>query len=374
MIKQFTSLGLMSGTSGDGVDASIIQSDGNTKYEIIADKYFEYDDQIYKKIHFVKERINLFKDLEKNFENLRDLERNITLFHSRVVKELSENKVIDLVGFHGQTIYHNPEENISKQLGDGRLLSQLTKKKVVYNFRKKDIDNGGEGAPLTPIFHQLVASQLKMDLPVCILNIGGISNITIIKGPIGTHEFDSRDIGPGNCLIDNWVRKNSKQKFDLDGVLASRGLVNEIILEQGQELFLNRPKKNKISLDVNDFDISFARGLSLEDGAATLTNFSAGIICEAIISLLSIFENKTINILTCGGGRKNKCLIDQIKKELPKNIILKPIDEFGIDGDFIESQAFAFLGIRSLLKLPISFPRTTRCRQPTTGGEIINFK
>ena len=374
MIKQFTSLGLMSGTSGDGVDASIIQSDGNTKYEIIADKYFEYDDQIYKMIHYVKERINLFKDLEKNFENLRDLERNITLFHSRIVNELSENKVIDLVGFHGQTIYHNPEENISKQLGDGRLLSQLTKKKVVYNFRKKDIDNGGEGAPLTPIFHQLVASQLKIDLPVCILNIGGISNITIIKGPIGTHEFDSRDIGPGNCLIDNWVRKNSKQKFDLDGVLASRGLVNEIILEQGQELFLNRPKKNKISLDVNDFDISFARGLSLEDGAATLTNFSAGIICEAIISLLSIFENKTINILTCGGGRKNKCLIDQIKKELPKNIILKPIDEFGIDGDFIESQAFAFLGIRSLLKLPITFPRTTRCKRPTTGGEIINFK
>ena len=374
MIKQFTSLGLMSGTSGDGVDASIIQSDGNTKYEIIANKYFEYDDQIYKMIHYVKERINLFKDLEKNFENLRDLERKITLFHSRIVKELSENKVIDLIGFHGQTIYHNPEENISKQLGDGRLLSQLTKKNVVFNFRKKDIDNGGEGAPLTPIFHQLVASQLKMDLPVCILNIGGISNITIIKGPIGTHEFDSRDIGPGNCLIDNWVRKNSKQKFDLDGVLASRGLVNEIILEQGQELFLNRPKKNKISLDVNDFDISFARGLSLEDGAATLTNFSAGIICEAIISLLSIFENKTINILTCGGGRKNKCLIDQIKKELPKNIILKPIDEFGIDGDFIESQAFAFLGIRSFLKLPISFPRTTRCRQPTTGGEIINFK
>lgn len=374
MIKQFTSLGLMSGTSGDGVDASIIQSDGNTKYEIITDKYFEYDDQIYHKIHQVKERINLFKDLEKNYENLRDLERSITLFHSRIVKELSENKIIDLVGFHGQTIYHNPEENISKQLGDGKLLSQLTKKNVVFNFRKKDIDNGGEGAPLTPIFHQLIASQFKISLPLCIMNIGGISNVTIIKGPVGTYEFDSRDIGPGNCLIDSWIRKNSKKKFDLDGVLASKGLVNEIILEQGQELFSNRLKKNKISLDVNDFDISFVRGLSLEDGAATLTSFSAGIISESLSSLLSVFKNKNINILICGGGRKNKYLIDQIKKDLPKNFILKPIDDFGINGDFIESQAFAFLGIRSFLKLPITFPSTTRCKQPTTGGEIIKFK
>ena len=374
MIKQFTSLGLMSGTSGDGVDASIIQSDGNTKYEIITDKYFEYDDQIYHKIHQVKERINLFKDLEKNYENLRDLERSITLFHSRIVKELSENKIIDLVGFHGQTIYHNPEENISKQLGDGKLLSQLTKKNVVFNFRKKDIDNGGEGAPLTPIFHQLIASQFKISLPLCIMNIGGISNVTIIKGPVGTYEFDSRDIGPGNCLIDSWIRKNSKKKFDLDGVLASKGLVNEIILEQGQELFSNRLKKNKISLDVNDFDISFVRGLSLEDGAATLTSFSAGIISESLSSLLSVFKNKNIHILICGGGRKNKYLIDQIKKDLPKNFILKPIDDFGINGDFIESQAFAFLGIRSFLKLPITFPSTTRCKQPTTGGEIIKFK
>ena len=374
MSEEYTSLGLMSGTSGDGVDASIIQSNGDSKYEVIKDKYYEYDNQIYQNIHNLKEKINNHNNLKTLSTELSDLERKITLFHAKVIKEINADKKIDIVGFHGQTIYHNSQERISNQLGDGKLLSQLTKKNIVYDFRQNDIQNGGEGAPLTPIFHQLLTTQHKLDLPTCILNIGGISNITIIGEPVGTYGFTSRDIGPGNCLIDSWVRKNSKYKFDKDGILASTGKRNDIIFEQAQELFANRPNQNTLSFDVNDFDVSFARGLSLEDGAATLTDFTARIIGTALFSLLSKVSNKLWKVLVCGGGRKNKILIEKIKKNTLKNIIIQPIDEYGINGDFVESQAFAFLAIRSVLKLPISFPNTTGCKQPSVGGKIIKFK
>ena len=374
MSKSYYSLGLMSGTSGDGVDASVIHSDGDTKYKAIKNKYFEYDKQIYENIHNLKEKIHNLVDLKKFAKELIDLERQITLFHVEVIKEVDKQQKSDVIGFHGQTIYHNSQEKISRQLGNGKLLSQLTKKKVVYNFRQNDIKNGGEGAPLTPIFHQLLATQYKLDLPICILNIGGISNITIVEEPTGTYGFTSRDIGPGNCLIDTWVRKNSKLNFDKDGLLAAKGNRNKIIFEQAQELFDNRSNKKSLSLDVNDFDVSFARGLSLEDGATTLTDFTAKIIGSALFSLLSNVNNKLWKVLVCGGGRKNHLLIEKIKKSTVKNIFIQPIDDYGIDGDFVESQAFAFLALRSIFKLPISFPGTTGCKKPLTGGEIIQFK
>ena len=374
MNEEYTSLGLMSGTSGDGVDASIIQSNGDTKYKAIKDIYFEYDRDIYQSIHNLKGKIHNLPDLITFNKELKNLERQITLFHARVINEISDYQNLDIIGFHGQTIYHNPQEKISNQLGNGKLLSQLTKKNIVYNFRQNDIKNGGEGAPLTPIFHRLLATQYKLDLPVCILNIGGISNITIIQSSSDEDNFTSRDIGPGNCLIDTWVRNNSKKNFDKDGLLAGRGIRNEIIFEQAQELFFNRLNQKKKSFDVNDFDVSFARGLSLEDGTATLTDFTASVISEALFSLLSKFKTKPIKVLVCGGGRKNKILIEEIKRNTYKNIIIQPIDDYEINGDFIESQAFAFLAIRSILKLPITFPKTTGCNLPSTGGEIIKFK
>ena len=371
MNEEFTSLGLMSGTSGDGVDASIIHSNGRSKYEVIVDKYYEYDGQIYQDIHNLKEKIHNLNDLKNLTKELSDLERKITLFHAKVIKEINNDKKIDIVGFHGQTIYHNSQEKISNQLGDGKLLSQLTKKKIIFKFRQNDIKNGGEGAPLTPIFHQLIATKYKLDLPICILNIGGISNVTIVKEPTGTYGFTSRDIGPGNCLIDSWIRKNSKYKFDKDGFFASTGKRNDIIFEQGQELFSNRLNKKNLSFDVNDFDVSFARGLSLEDGVTTLTDLTARIIGTALFSLLSNASNNLRKVIICGGGRKNKVLVEKIKKNTLKNIIIQPIDDYGIDGDFVESQAFAFLAIRSILRLPISFPDTTGCLKPCTGGDLI---
>ena len=373
MSQDYTSLGLMSGTSGDGVDASIIRSDGKSDYEGILNEYYAYDKEIYEKIHNLKEKIHNYKDLKKFTNELKSLEKEITLFHAKVITNILKEKKVDIVGFHGQTIYHNSQEKISKQLGDGVLLSQLIKKNIIYDFRSNDLKNGGEGAPLAPIFHQLIATQHKLDLPLCILNIGGISNISIIGKKTDTSNLSSRDIGPGNCLIDSWVRKNSDQNFDKDGILAATGTRNEIILEQAQELFSNRPNQNNLSFDINDFDVSFARGLSLQDGATTLTDFTARVIGAALFSLLSKVNDEVYKVLICGGGRKNKVLIEKIKKNTLENIIIQPIDDYGIDGDFVESQAFAFLAIRSILKLPISFPETTGCSKPTLGGVLIKY-
>jgi len=170
-------------------------------------------------------------------------------------------------------------------------------------------------------------------------------------------------------LIDTWVRKNSEKKFDRDGYLASIGKKNEIIFEQAQELYFNRNKEKK-SFDTNDFDISFSRGLSLEDGATTLTEFTGSIIAETI-SLLAKKGKTFNNIIICGGGRKNKALIDIIKKNLTHKIKINMIDDYGVNGDFVESKAFAFLAIRSYKKLHITFPSTTNCNEPCTGGKII---
>ena len=372
MQKKYRSLGLMSGTSGDGVDASIINSNGVDQFEVIKDKYFEYNNDIYKNIHSLKEIINNLNDVQKHSKDLLDLQRKITLFHAQVIEDISVNEKIDLIGFHGQTIYHNSKDKVSNQLGDGKLLSQIVKKKIVYNFRQNDIQNGGEGAPLTPIFHQLISSQNKLDLPVIILNIGGISNATIITKHDEQSNLVSRDIGPGNCMIDMWVRKNSKLKFDKDGNLASQGVRNQVIYEQAIELFGNKiMEEDFFSLDVNDFDISFIRGLSLEDGAATLTDLSAKIIGTSLSFKLSKIINKFCKVLVCGGGRKNKFFMKKIKENLSNDLIIDPIDDYAINGDFIESQAFAFLAIRSVLKLPISFPKTTGCFKSCSGGVIV---
>ena len=182
-------------------------------------------------------------------------------------------------------------------MGNGTLLNQLTNKNIVYDFRKNDIINEGQGAPLTPVFHNLLCIQNKIKLPVCFLNIGGISNITIIKNENDLSELISKDIGPGNCLIDAWVRKNSAKKFDLNGTIALSGKRNEIIFEQAQELYMNRSNKKKLSFDTNDFDVSFVRGLNLEDGVTTLTDFTASIISNELSLSLNSSKEKIQDIL-----------------------------------------------------------------------------
>ena len=383
MSKSYYSLGLMSGTSMDGVDASIIQTDCGSMYEVILDKYYKYDDDLLNDLTSLRAKINSSEDLKIFFSEIKLLEKKITLFHAeaanKIMKEVGVE--IDFIGFHGQTIYHNSDKKISKQLGDGNLLSQLTKKTVIYDFRQNDIKNGGQGAPLTPVFHSMLNYKFKL-APSIILNIGGIVNATTFWE---TGSFLATDIGPGMCLIDKWIRLNTKKKYDENGALAALGKIS-MNLDFELDTFFHSEnkdlKKNYIkSFDINDFDIAFVRGLSLEDGAATLTEYTAKIIFHYFLYIIEITKKK-INyapiIILCGGGRKNTFLVERLKKEIATNFansnVVKMIDDYGIDGDFVESQAFAYLAVCSYLKLPITFPNTTGCKKSSTGGVIIkNF-
>ena len=377
MGKIFTSLGLMSGTSMDGVDASIIKTDGKSKYNAILDKYFEYPYSIYRNLTKLRDKIKSSKDLKKHQKQVKTVEKEITIFHAKAVNEILAKKLInvDFIGFHGQTIFHNAGEKITKQIGDGKLLSKITKKTVIYDFRQNDLKNDGQGAPLTPIFHKLLAEKFNLaqnnissSTQATFVNIGGISNLTRVNS---IFEINSLDCGPGMCLIDKWIRLNLKKKIDKDGKIAKKGNINNEIL------FKYKKKIDKFfswgnTFDINDFNINLIKKLSLADGAATLIELT-------IRNILSCVENTSTektNFILCGGGRKNKFLIQRLKKimreEGYENLLnLKMIDEFGIDGDFIESQAFAYIAIRSYLKLPISFPSTTGCNKPCTGGLLI---
>ena len=341
MSKSYYSLGLMSGTSMDGVDASIIQSDGKTKYKAVLDRCFEYSKDIYENLTIFRDKIKNSNDLKKFSKELKLVEKEITLFHAKVVGEiLKKSKVnVDFVGFHGQTIYHNAQENISKQLGDGKLLSKLTKKTVICDFRQNDLKNGGGGAPLTPIFHKLIVNQNKITQPVIILNLGGIANWTYLGETDDGKDLHSADAGPGNCLIDQWMKKNSKQNYDKDGSTAKSGKINKTILNVAIDNYMDKLisqegdkssnyfMRNR-SYDVKDFDLSFVHGLSLEDGAATLTEYTSFIISEVINAIQG-----GGGVVVCGGGRKNKFLFKRISKKLKYSF--KLIEHFGINGDFI---------------------------------------
>ena len=382
MEKIYTALGLMSGTSMDGIDASIISSIDGVQYDEKFNEYYEYDKGLYQKLCNLRDKIFSSKDLKKLSKEVKSLEKEITLFHAKVVNDVNHSikkSTIprpEIIGFHGQTIFHNPEEKISVQLGDGKLLSQLTKKTVVYDFRQNDLKHGGQGAPLAPIFHQSIKNNInrRVELPIIFINIGGISNATCFYNlKEKENKMFAGDIGPGNCLIDEWIRKNSKEKYDKDGLIARAGKINRLILNKALDNF---QFSNKGSLDIKNFDISFVKGLSIEDGASTLTELTVKLIREGLNDLLR--KNKQEwgidqEIIICGGGRKNKYLIELLTLSFDCKNVSK-IDEYNIDGDFIESQAFAFLAIRSLLNLPISFPETTGCKKSCTGGVIVkNF-
>ena len=375
--KIFTSLGLMSGTSMDGVDLSVIKSDGYEEFSSILNIYSQFDNDLYEQLIDIRDKISEVNDLKIHSDILNKLEKKFTLFNGKIINDVIQNidEEIDLIGFHGQTIFHNSKVRVSKQLGDGKLLSNLMRKIVVNNFRQNDLNHGGQGAPLTPIFHNLISKIIKIkfqiEFPLSIINIGGITNVTQIIDSSNclNQKFFAYDIAPGNCLIDEWVKKHTNSKYDKDGNYANSGKVDNLVLNQAIDNFEIKSFDN--SLDVKDFDFSFVKGLSFEDGCATLTKFTAFLISDGIKKISKKNNIFSKNIIFCGGGRKNKFLINSIQEFLDDiNIKLDNMDNYHFDGDFIESQAFAFLAIRSYLNLPISFPDTTRCEQAIPGGEI----
>ena len=376
--KEFTAIGLMSGTSMDGIDLSLIKSDGHNEFVSILDTYYEFGQKLREKLIQIRSKICKQQDLIKYSKEIDSLDAEITIFHGEVInKTLAQIKEsVDLIGLHGQTIFHNSDNKISKQIGNGNLLSKLTKKVVIDNFRQNDLNNGGQGAPLTPIYHQtllkMISQKKNIKFPLSIMNIGGITNITNVlsnEDLIDTSNLIAFDIGPGNCLIDEWIRKNSKFKYDENGNIARGGKINELISNQAKENF--NIKSYDKSLDINDFDLSFIRGLSFEDGCSTVTDFTAYLISQGIRNIINLSGEENKKLFLCGGGRKNTFLIELVRKYLSNTKIqLMNIDDYGFDGDFIESQAFGYLAIRSFLNLPISFPETTKCKEPTTGGFV----
>ena len=371
MKKLITAIGLMSGTSCDGIDASIVESNGEDILNLIGDHFFPYEEKSRIKIRKLKEKIDKVLDLENNKSEIADLEKEITILHFKainlILEKLKINKSkIDLVGLHGHTIFHSFHERKTKQLGDGKVLSKLTGLNIIYNFRENDLKNGGQGAPLVPIFHKLLQKKLKLKVPIVFINIGGISNLTYLDE---NDEMISFDSGPGNFLIDKLLQLKSKDKiqFDESGKIAFKGKVDRNILDS----YLSDPYYDSLppkSLDVNDFNLSPVREISLQNSITTLSELTS----VTIVNSLNFFLHRPQKIILCGGGRKNRYIYEQIAKK--SNISTTSIDHYKLNGDFIESQAFAYLAIRSFLKKPISFPKTTGVSKPMTGGKLIKFK
>jgi len=367
--RNFIALGLMSGTSADGIDIALIETNGKDKIILKSSHNYPFSKEFSKKIkkNFAKNinKGNLkkrkIKELEKEFTNLNYAA--IKKFFRE--KKINQNKV-DVVGFHGQTISHNPEKGYSYQLGDSQRLADLLKIKVVSNFRDNDVKNGGEGAPLTPIFHYYLTKKIKKK--ICFLNLGGISNITWIDHAKqkGINNILAYDVGPCCSLLDDWVNFKINKKYDNFGTYAKKGVPNRKILQTylKNDFFFKKPPK---SLDRSYFSIAILKHLTLYDGSATLSKF----IIESLKNSLIFLPSKPDLLIISGGGRKNSYLINQINKYIKSNIKLS--EEFNWDGDSIEAYAFGFLSVRRLLNLFISFPKTTKAKKPLIGGKIFNF-
>ena len=366
MNRNFFGIGLMSGTSMDGVDVSIIKSDGERHLELIDDMYIKYDEKLRLSLNKIIRLCISKKELIKFSKEIKDIESEITLYHAKafdLITKKNKGIKIDIVGFHGQTVLHKPQKGYSIQIGDSNLLAKLTKTKVVSNFRNNDIANGGQGAPITPLYHQLILNKIKLDFPSAIVNIGGISNITYIE----KNNIISFDMGPGNFLIDQWIKQNTKQEYDKDGLIAKSGKINEKLLNK---FFLNPYYKKNYpkSLDVKDLNFQSLNQLDLKDGAATLSMLTV----KSIHLALNFFKTYPKQILFAGGGRKNKFIINNLKKLISKCSV-NLIDEYNFNGDFIESQAFAYLAIRSYLNKYITLPSTTGVKKNCLGGTIFNI-
>lgn len=356
----YTAIGTMSGTSCDGVDVALIRTDGKTKIELLGGLTLAYP------LHFQ----NQIKQAIINDSNqaILEIEKEITIYHSQAIDMLIEQshivkENIDIIGFHGQTIKHLPEKGITQQIGNSTLLAHLTKIDVVGDFRKQDMVNGGEGAPLIPVFLEVLVTLFQgyhnME-SLAFLNIGGVSNITYFSNGL----LISFDIGPGNALIDDLVMKRLNLAYDSSGQIAAGGVVDNKLLNLylKDDFFNKRPPK---SLDRNHFNYIDLGDFATENAALTIVK----LISIATQKAFDLLPNPPKHLVVYGGGRKNRAIMNNLSTTL--GISICDIDDLGIDGDLIEAYAFGFLAVRSILNLPITFPSTTGVARISSGGVIF---
>jgi anhydro-N-acetylmuramic acid kinase len=368
-MRELTAIGLMSGTSMDGIDAAVLTTDGEGSIGFGPTAFFAYPPTFRRRIEVGLEAAKAITVRSDRPGDLAALEHDLTLRHAEAVralvtKQAGAKRLPDIIGFHGQTVLHRPELGLTVQLGDGALLAREAGIDVVYDMRANDMAEGGQGAPLVPAYHAALARSLPAPYdaikPVAFVNIGGISNITYV----GEGDPIAFDTGPGNALIDQWVTREGGVPFDADGAIASEGSVVRAVVER----YLTSPfflKSGPKSLDRNDFSLSYAQGLELADGARTLAAVSA----EAILKSVEQLPAAPKLWIVCGGGRRNPHITGDLRDSAARSgAAVVPAEDVGLRGDFIEAEAWAYLAVRSLRGLPLTFPSTTGCRRAISGG------
>lgn len=355
-------IGLMSGTSRDGIDAALIRSDGENHVEPLGFLHHGYDDDFRRKLADACERA-LALPCPGTDPLIDAVAAELTARHAVIVRELADQHQlaptqVHAIGFHGHTVAHRPDRRWTWQIGDGLMLATMTGMTVIHDLRSADVAAGGHGAPLLPVYHRAMTASLPR--PVALLNLGGVANITAI-GPDG--EMTAFDCGMASALIDDWMQRHYGLPYDAGGAIAATGSVNQIVLKAMlAHPFFDAPAPK--SLDRADFSLSPVAHLSPADGAATLTAFSAAGVARGC----ALLDHPPQRILVAGGGRLNPVLLQMIGDSCAADV--QAVDSHGWNGDATEAEGFAYMALRRLRNLPISFPGTTGAPSPMTGGVI----
>jgi anhydro-N-acetylmuramic acid kinase len=361
----------MSGTSMDGIDVAVLETDGETISRFGPSALHPYREREVALLQQAIEEARILTDRYARPGAVGEAERMITANHAAAVRGfLDANGIdagsIDAIGFHGQTVLHRPDEKLTVQIGDGQALADETGIRVVYDLRAADVAAGGQGAPLVPVYHRALAATLERPHPIAVLNIGGVANVTVINGVPDPYACDT---GPGNALIDDFMRARKGENRDENGGAAARGRVDEEAVARvlKHSFFALRPPK---SLDRNAFRewVADRAGLAdktLEDGAATL----AAITAATVATIVQHLPETPRSWIVCGGGANNATLMRMLNERLAPACV-ETANDAGWNADAIEAQAFAYMAVRSLRGLPITFPTTTGVTEPMTGGVV----
>jgi len=367
-MKPIVALGAMSGTSMDGIDLALLRTDGTAVAEIGPNSFFPYEASFRRRIEAGLTDAQAILERGERPGDLAALEIAITDRHAEAIAAFIADlpkdwRNVEAVGFHGQTVLHRPGSALTVQLGLGQRLADMLNLTVAYDMRANDMRHGGQGAPLVPAYHAALAASLPMPwrkrLPLAFVNIGGISNITFVPAIGDPIAFDT---GPGNALIDQWVSQEAGIPYDAGGTIASEGSVVETVAER----YMAAPffaQKGPKSLDRGDFTLEHVRGLELADGARTLAAVSA----QAIIRAWEHLPEPPALWILCGGGRKNFTLVEELRQRAGKAEVAIA-EDVGLNGDATEAEAWAFLAVRAIAGLPLTFPGTTGCSRSVSGG------